>query len=127
MDKESLRPQHFLCRPGGELTALIAVDELPSSIVIHGVPRVLGLGETSGMMSLGTLPCRNGVYGVDITPEGPVPIPSPTHTSTGHDVAGESTEKPTVHNALPRHDSQQSMSAASKEPIKGVSFRDISC
>lgn len=66
-----LRPQHFVSRQDGTLTALIAVDELPPFIAIHGVPRVLSQGDTQGMTSLGMLPARGQTYGVDFVQTGP--------------------------------------------------------
>lgn len=66
----SLRPQYFLSRPNGTLTALVAVDELPSSFVIDGVPHVLGQGDTAGMTSLGTVASRGQVYSVQAIHKG---------------------------------------------------------
>lgn len=68
--KEALRPQYFLSRPDGTLTALVAVDELPNNFVIHGVPHVLGQGDTAGMTSLGTVASRGQVYSVHAVHEG---------------------------------------------------------
>ena len=65
-----LRPQHFVSRQDGSLTALIAVDELPPFIAIHGVPRVMSQSDTQGMTSLGTLPYRGQTYGVDFVQTG---------------------------------------------------------
>ncbi|KAL1953408.1 hypothetical protein VTO42DRAFT_2847 [Malbranchea cinnamomea] len=65
-----LRPQHFASRQDGTLTALIAVDELPSFISIRGVPRVLSQSDTQGMTSLGILPARGQTYTVDVIHHG---------------------------------------------------------
>ena len=46
-------PQYFVSRSDGTLTPLIAVDELPSSVRIVGVPAVISQAETINMMSLG--------------------------------------------------------------------------
>lgn len=47
------RPQYFVSRNDGSLTPLVAVDELPSSIHIIGVPPVISQAETINMTSLG--------------------------------------------------------------------------
>lgn len=47
------RPQFFCTRPDGSLTPLLAVDELPPGLAVHGAPRVLNAGETQGMTSCG--------------------------------------------------------------------------
>lgn len=49
----SPRPRYFLVRSDGILTPLVAVDELPASIRILGVPAVLSCANTQGMISLG--------------------------------------------------------------------------
>ncbi|KAL4764087.1 uncharacterized protein BDW70DRAFT_157208 [Aspergillus foveolatus] len=61
----SLRPQFFCTRPNGTLTPLIAVDELPAHITIHGAPRVLSPNETQGMTSLGAVSTRGQFYSVE--------------------------------------------------------------
>ncbi|KAK2737975.1 hypothetical protein FQN57_007329 [Myotisia sp. PD_48] len=60
-----LRPQHFLSRDDGTLTALIAVDELPHYVSIRGVPRNLNHTETQGMTSLGSVKSRGQFYLID--------------------------------------------------------------
>ena len=47
------RPQHFITRGDGSITPLIAVDELPESIRIIGVPAVISQAATLNMMNLG--------------------------------------------------------------------------
>ena len=49
----SLRPQYFVAREDGTLTPLIAVDELPSTVQIIGVPATLSPAGTQNMISLG--------------------------------------------------------------------------
>ncbi|KAL4970831.1 uncharacterized protein BDV14DRAFT_3460 [Aspergillus stella-maris] len=61
----TLRPQYFCSRPNGALVPLIAVDELPSSIFIHGAPPALSAAETQGMTSLGCLGPRGQIYLVE--------------------------------------------------------------
>lgn len=57
--------QYFCNRPGGVLTPLVPVDELPSHISIRGVPPRLMPGQTHGMTSLGTLLPRPEPFIVD--------------------------------------------------------------
>ena len=47
------RPQHFITRSDGSITPLIAVDELPESIHIIGVPPIISQAATLNMMNLG--------------------------------------------------------------------------
>lgn len=47
------RPQHFIKRIDGSITPLIAVDELPESIRIVGVPAVISQATTLNMVDLG--------------------------------------------------------------------------
>lgn len=47
------RPQHFITRGDGSITPLIAVDELPESIRIIGVPAIISQAATLNMMNLG--------------------------------------------------------------------------
>ncbi|KAL4909038.1 hypothetical protein BDW74DRAFT_174255 [Aspergillus multicolor] len=61
----SLRPEFFVHRSDGSITPLIAVDELPANITIHGAPRVLAPNETNGMVSLGFLKSRGHFYQVE--------------------------------------------------------------
>ncbi|KAI4132851.1 MAG: hypothetical protein LQ347_002426, partial [Umbilicaria vellea] len=52
---DSPRPRYFLVRNDGTLTPLVAVDELPRNIRIRGVPAVVSLADTQGMISLGVV------------------------------------------------------------------------
>ncbi|KAE8379678.1 hypothetical protein BDV26DRAFT_291133 [Aspergillus bertholletiae] len=72
-----LRPQFFCARPNGTLTPLVAVDELPSHILIRGVPRTLSANETQGMTSLGTVSPRAQTYVIDGL------VPASTRVSSG--------------------------------------------
>lgn len=52
------RAMHFGERPDGTFVALIAVDELPESIDIRGVPRFLSREDMDGMTDFGILSAR---------------------------------------------------------------------
>lgn len=52
---DSPRPRYFLVRNDGTLTPLVAVDELPPTIRIRGVPAVVSFADTQGMISLGVV------------------------------------------------------------------------
>jgi hypothetical protein len=60
-----IRPQFFLVRENNNIIPLIALDELPNEISIHGVPRNMNVSETRGMTSVGTVPTRGVYYIVD--------------------------------------------------------------
>ena len=55
-------PEYFLVRTTGEVVPLIAVDELPATIELVGVPRSLDLEETIGMLNLGLQRSTGGFY-----------------------------------------------------------------
>lgn len=69
-DEPSLKPQFFVCRPNGNQIPLIAMDELPTNVVVHGVPRVLTARDTVGMVSIGEHPGRHSHYSVDFAGSG---------------------------------------------------------
>ena len=56
------KPRYFAVRDDGSLTPLIAVDELPSYVQIHGVSRTLTAADTNGLISLGPVPKSNSRY-----------------------------------------------------------------
>ncbi|KAI9727792.1 MAG: hypothetical protein M1834_007939 [Cirrosporium novae-zelandiae] len=60
----NLRSLHFIVRPGNQFVPLVAVDELPSHINIHGVPRSLSVMEIRGMESVGFAANRGSCYTV---------------------------------------------------------------
>ena len=62
---EPLRPQLFITRQNGTMVPLVAVDELPSTISIRGVPRTLSPHDISGMTGVGTFNSRHRQYVVD--------------------------------------------------------------
>ena len=58
------RPHWFLIRPDNTITPLIAVDELPPSIYIAGVPAAMSLVDTKSMESVGVRERSCGTYDV---------------------------------------------------------------
>jgi hypothetical protein len=73
-----LRPQFFCSRPNGNLTPLIALDELPANVSVRGVFRYLAPQDTVGMTSLGTVEHRSQLYivdGIQVAPIGSPAIP----------------------------------------------------
>ncbi|KAL8915587.1 MAG: hypothetical protein Q9171_000152 [Xanthocarpia ochracea] len=56
------RPHWFLVRPDNTITPLIAVDELPPSIHIAGVPAAMSLADTKSMESVGVRGRSSGTY-----------------------------------------------------------------
>jgi hypothetical protein len=63
-------PGYFLVRTTGEVVPLVAVDELPPSIEIVGIPRSLDLEETIGMLNLGLQHSTGTHYRIVQTTEG---------------------------------------------------------
>ncbi|KAL9042651.1 MAG: hypothetical protein Q9214_003713 [Letrouitia sp. 1 TL-2023] len=61
------KPRYFVSRPDGTITPLIALDELPSSIRLTGVPTTMSTAETTGMISLGVEERSSGRYMIDMT------------------------------------------------------------
>ena len=62
---ELLRPQLFVTRQNGTMVPLVAVDELPSTMSVRGVPRTLSPHDISGMTGVGTFNSRHRQYVVD--------------------------------------------------------------
>ena len=62
---ESLRPQHFITRQNGTMVPLIALDELPATVSLRGVPRKLSAYDVAGMKCLGTVESQHRQYIVD--------------------------------------------------------------
>lgn len=61
------RPRHFITRPDGTMTPLIALDEMPDDVRIINVPTTLTPEQTVGMMSMGLEPKGTGKYSVEVT------------------------------------------------------------
>jgi hypothetical protein len=59
------RPQYFLTRQNGIMVPLIALDELPATVSIRGVSRILSPYEVAGMQGLGTVESQHSQYLVD--------------------------------------------------------------
>ena len=60
-----LKPQFFVWRPDGKQVPLIAMDEVPTNVIFHGVPRTLDARDTVGMTSVGERSSRHMHYRVD--------------------------------------------------------------
>lgn len=56
------RPSYFIVRPTGEIVPLVAVDEFPPGINIVGIPRMLHIDMTEGMLNLGIRKRHGGTY-----------------------------------------------------------------
>lgn len=69
------RPQFFCTRPDGSLTPLVAVDELPTNVTIHGAPRIITAGETQGMTSCGLAAQRPEPWSVEGLPKSSEGLP----------------------------------------------------
>jgi hypothetical protein len=67
---ELLRPQLFITRQNGTMVPLVAADELPPTISIRGVPRVLSPHDIFGMTGVGTFNSRHRQYVVDCLNKG---------------------------------------------------------
>lgn len=67
---EPLRPQHFITRQNGTMVPLVALDELPATIALRGVPRTLSPYDVAGMTGLGTMESQHRQYVVDGPPQG---------------------------------------------------------
>lgn len=63
-----IKPRFFLVRPDkpDKPIALIAEDELPPGIIIHGLPQNFKMSDTGGMTSVGEVPSRGVIYSVTI-------------------------------------------------------------
>lgn len=62
---EPLRPQHFLTRQNGTMVPLVALDELPATVTLRGVPRTLSPYDVAGMTGLGTVESQHRQYVID--------------------------------------------------------------
>lgn len=61
------RPRYFVARKDGTITPLIAVDELPDTLRIVGIPAIMSPAATLNMVSLGVLDRSQHRYVVEIS------------------------------------------------------------
>lgn len=95
----SPRPQYFVAREDGTLTPLIAVDELPETVQIAGVPATLSPAGTMNMTSLGLKERSTQRYTVSyLGAAGPSATPSETT------VSAEETDRPIAEIVAPATD-----------------------
>ena len=66
MSPESLKAQFFVTRASGNWVPLIAMDELPPTITIRNVPRLLDPFDVAGMTCVGTYESRHLQHTVDL-------------------------------------------------------------
>ncbi|KAJ6083921.1 hypothetical protein N7486_010721 [Penicillium sp. IBT 16267x] len=59
------RPAFFCARPGGGLTPMVPLDELPPTISIRGVPRTITPADTQGMTSCGMARARTEPWAIE--------------------------------------------------------------
>ncbi|KKY25071.1 putative c-x8-c-x5-c-x3-h type zinc finger protein [Phaeomoniella chlamydospora] len=60
-----LQPQHFITRENGSIVPVVAVDELPPTVNLQNVPRMLQPHQTNGMTCLGSHTARHQKYVVE--------------------------------------------------------------
>ena len=65
MSQDSFKAHFFLTRSNGSMVPLVAMDELPTTITIRNVPRLLSPHDTSGMTGVGTFEARHLKHTVD--------------------------------------------------------------
>lgn len=86
-------PRYFVARDDGTLTPLIAVDELPTSIIIVGVSATISQAETVSMISLGVesrSPHKYIVENFDRSGDSNPVKPTPQTNAVRNAVAGNS-------------------------------------
>ena len=71
VSEQQLKPQFFVTRQNGSMVALIAMDELPPSVKIRHVNRILSPHDISGMTGIGTYDTRHQTHIVE--PVHPLP------------------------------------------------------
>lgn len=76
--QHQLKPQFFVTRQNGAMVPLIAMDELPIHVQIHGVSRNLSAFEIAGMTGVGVAEARHQFYTVkSINNTKPLPVSPP--------------------------------------------------
>lgn len=76
------RLQYFTSRSNGTCVPLIPADELPFTVRLHGVPRVLTFDQTGGMQHVGASMYTGRVFELDANL--PMPIHRPSVQGSGH-------------------------------------------
>ncbi|KAI9850359.1 MAG: hypothetical protein M1838_005806 [Thelocarpon superellum] len=120
-------PVHFLCRDGGSLVPVIAVDDLPLDINIRGVPRVFAsINDTVGMVNLGTVDKAASYYVIDRAPDkAPTSGPALTGTTLStvrpqHAGAAAPVTAPPEHRMMPWRAQGESSPPAEDEHTQGL-------
>ncbi|MCJ1250422.1 mucin 7, secreted [Trapelia coarctata] len=113
------RPRHFITRPDGTMTPLIALDEMPDDVRIINVSNTLTSEQTVGMMSMGLEPRSTGKYSVAVTEQESVAGDSVTCKSVACEsvAADESLVSPPV----PTATKPESVEPASKSSTASTS------
>ncbi|PPJ54422.1 hypothetical protein CBER1_07382 [Cercospora berteroae] len=92
-DQAQPRLAYFITRPNGFAIPLIPADELPFTVKLHNVPRVLNPQDTYGMQYVGTTPYAgttfklDGLGSTDLQRSNSPPTSVPFHTR-GHSATG---------------------------------------
>lgn len=77
---DTLKPQFYVLRPDNVAIPLIPMDELPHSIRVEGVPRVLTMEDVMAMEGTGKVEPRHQTYHVFDTNKASSSMPSMTQT-----------------------------------------------
>ena len=94
----SPRPQYFVAREDGTLTPLIAVDELPSSVNILGVPATMTHADTQNMVSLGLRERCSQRYVVSSTDRSPATEAVSATTRSSGEIKISAEQQPSARN-----------------------------
>lgn len=116
---EPLRPQYFITRQNGTMVPLVALDELPATISIRGVPRTLSPYDVAGMTGLGTFESQHRQYVVDgVRPAFPLEPKAPENSflASKHATAATHQHVGTSLGRLDLRNSNQSFTIPSTKP-----------
>ena len=64
MPGHTLRPRYFVSRGHNHFVPLVATDELPTGMHLHGAPRLMTLESAGGMIFLGEQPRPSATYNI---------------------------------------------------------------
>ena len=64
MPGHTLRPRYFVSRGPNHFVPLVATDELPAGMHLHGAPRLMTLESAGGMIFLGEQPLPSASYNI---------------------------------------------------------------